>query len=81
MRNTGVKGKSKILTGAIEGWSCHTEMGRRLAQTLVNQEKAYKDLQDSTGNSTQYFAMTCNPALCSFLAQTRRQAVLIDING
>ena len=30
MRNTGVKGKSKILTGAIEGWSCHTEMDEHI---------------------------------------------------
>ena len=52
-----MKSKQWIVRAGV--WSCHTEMGRRLAQTLVSQEKAYKDLQDSTGNSTQYFVMTC----------------------
>lgn len=51
-----MKSKQWIVRAGV--WSCHTEMGRHLAQTLVSQEKAYKDLQDSTGNSTQYFVMT-----------------------
>ena len=56
-----MKSKQWIVRAGV--WSCHTEMGRRLAQTLISQEKAYKDLQDSTGNSTRYFAITCNSVI------------------